>query len=221
MTTLHDDVEIDRTQPGWLRRAWQGGLAREQAEPGGNRCGIGFLLRGRIPEVLEPYISTTPSGYGTRILHFNDLDSPAAVALLDALPESALEQDLSGYAPPASVMLRIVADNPAIRAGGSVIAPELPGEALQLRELTLLDPELLNGVPDVEPSELPAWIDELTAEDYTEYLEWRRSCLEHGITRQAWIRAVERYGIREARRSPYMRLVTNAETSSQGVWFAW
>lgn len=62
MTTLHDAVEIDRTEPGWLPRAWEAG------SPKGDRPGqplwgpdSGFLLQGDIPEVLEPFICAKPA----------------------------------------------------------------------------------------------------------------------------------------------------------------
>lgn len=185
-----------------------------------------MLLRGDIPEILEPYISATPApgvtAGDTRILDFKNLDSPAAAALLAVLPAEALDLDLSIYAPPAGITLRVVAENPGtVVAGGSVISPELPGEALQVRELTIYDPALADVPPDIVPAELPAWIEELPPEDRRAYLDARDSCLEHGTTRQAWITAVVRYNIHEARRFPYTSLITDEETGTRGVWFAW
>ncbi len=218
MTTLHDAVEIDRTKPGWLRRAWE---VEQPPWPGG-----GFLLAGRIPEILEPFIKDEPAPGleegNLRILDFEGLDSEAAALLLEALPERALELDLSGYAPPAGITLRAIVDHPGvILGGGSVVSPELHGEALQLRELTINDPALLDLPPDVVPAELPEWIGELPEAAYQEYLDAREWCLQHGVTRQAWILAVQRYGIAEARRFPQMRILTDSAGVTSGVWFAW
>ncbi len=194
--------------------------------PAHNGAERGFLLGDDIPETLEPYINARWDPefeeLGTRILAFSRLDAPAAESLLAALPKPALKLDLSGYAPPAAIVLRVVADHPGtVLAGGWLLSPELPGEAIQVRELTILDPTLVDMAPDVTPAELPAWIEELPADDYAAYLDARADCLEHGITRQAWILAVGRYGVTGARRFPYMRIVTDDETGTRGVWFGW
>jgi hypothetical protein len=227
MTTLDTAVEIDRTTTGWLRRAWEIGFAN-QLTPGRAQCGEerGFLLRGTIAETLEPFVSATPApglaDGDTRILDFERLDGPAAAALLAELPAPALGLDLSIYAPSTGTMLRVVAENPGVvLAEGSVYSPALPVEAIRPRALTILDPALADVAPDVVPGDLPAWIEELPAHDYAAFLSERQHCLDHGTTRPAWLTAVARYRIGDARRHPDPQLVTDPATGLRGVRFAW
>lgn len=225
-TTLHDAVKLDGTKPGWLRRAWAAGLASQQS-PGPAHCGEerGFLLHGTIPETLEPFISLPATGRDDddlRILHFTELDSGAASSLLQDLPPSSLEQDFSMYAPPTGTMLRVIADNPGVVIGeGSAYSPQLPAEAIRVRGLDILDPSLADVGPDVVPLDLPAWIEDLPQERYAEYLKTRQWCLDHGVTRPAWVTAVGRYGIVGARRFPHMSLMRNESGEAIGVRFQW
>ena len=223
MTTLDDAVEIDRSTPGWLRRAWEAGLAKREWRGPAN-CGeeSGYLLRGDTAEILEPYISPTPAPGlhegDSHILHFTGLDSAAADALLSALPPSSLELDYSMYAPPAATMLRVVAENPGVvHADGSVYSPQLTAEAVRPRTLRILDPTLTDVEPDVVPGDLPTWIEELPAEEYADYLKDRQTCIDHGTTRPAWLTAAVHYRIDGARGYPDARVLTDPA----GLQFTW
>lgn len=196
--------------------------------PGRSNAGLarGYLLRGTISETVEPFISSTPAigthTGETRILDFEHLDSAAGAALLAALPTEALGHDDGMFAPSTATMLHVVADNPGVVwADGSVYSPELPAEAIRPRWLTILDPSLVDVSPDVLAGELPDWLQELTAVEYSEYLEARQHCISHGTTRPAWLGAMTRYGIDDARRYPYSWVLTHADGTARGVQFAW
>lgn len=227
MTATHGATDIDRTARGWLRHAWEQGLADEPT-PGPAHCGEdrGYLLRSAVPETIEPFISRKPAPGldegDTRIVDFVGLDSPAAAALLAELPPRSLELDFSMYPPSTGTMLRVIAENPGTILGdGSVFSPQLPAEAVRLRGLRILDPSLLDVAPDVVPGDLPTWIDDLPEDRYAQYLQDRHWCLSHGVTRPAWVAAVVRYGIHDARRYPHMSLLTDDSGAGIGVRFRW
>lgn len=226
MAPVHARCTLDRN-PGWLRRAWEVGLANAHW-PGSSDTGLehGYLLRGGIPETLEPFISAAPAigthAGETRILDFERLDSAGAAALLAALPTGALGHDLAMFAPSTATMLRVVAQNPGVAwAEGSAYSPELPAEAIRPRWLTILDPSLVDVTPDVLAGPLPDWLDELSTSEYAEYLTARQHCITHGITRPAWLTAMTRYGIDDARRYPYAWILTHPDGAIRGVQFAW
>lgn len=226
MTPVDQTCAASR-HPGWLRRAWEIGLANARW-PGHPLAGPerGYLLHGTIPETVEPFISSTPPlgrpAGETLILDFERLDSTAAAALLAALPPDALGHDLAIFAPSTATMLRAVADNPGVVwADGSVYSPELPAEAVRPRWLTILDPSLVDVTPDVLADGNPDWLNELPTAEYTEYLEARHYCINHGVTRPAWLTAMTRYGIDDARRYPYAWVLTHPDGTTKGVQFAW
>ncbi len=226
MPPVHEDSTPAR-RPGWLRHAWEVALA-DARPPSRPIYGPepGYLLRRGIAETLEPFISDTPAlgtrDSETRILDFERLDSTAAAALLVALPVEALGHDFAMFAPSTNTMLRVVTDNPGVVwADGSVYSPELPVESVRPRGLTILDPSLVGAGPDVQPGELPGWLDELTTSEYAAYLHARQHCIDHGITRPVWLAAMDRYGIDDARKYPYTCLLTHDDGTTQGVHFAW
>lgn len=227
MTAFQSAITFERRAPGWLRRTWEIGLPNQQW-PDRTDCSErrGHLLSGTLPETLEPFISPAPPpgvDYDdTRILDFEGLDSACAATLLAALPTGALGHDFAMYAPSSRTMLRVVAEHPGrVTADGTVYSPQLPAESIRPRRLTILDPTLTDVAPDVVPGELPDWTEDLTNDEYVEFLRARQHCIDHGTTRPAWLAAITRYGIDDARRFPYARILTDRGGTVRGVQFSW
>lgn len=134
--------------------------------------------------------------------HIHDIDSSVAARLLDTLPEAWLTQDASRWAPSLGTTLRVIRDHPEVRGHGRVSRGEHMDEGFTIDVLTIADPSLVAEASDVVPAPLPAWLSELSTDEYAAYLRSRQGCLDCGLDRHAWFLAAQRYGIRDARRFP-------------------
>lgn len=216
--------------PGWLLRAWYRHLEAQDIAGTPRYRRHEYMCSCGMAEVLEPFVTVPGQGIAAasaqrldeRILRFDGVDAPAATALLAMLPEIALEQELSTYAPSARTMLAaVVASGGTVTCGGEVVSPSLPMGGLRIRNLAVRDPKVLDQAPDLVPGSVPEWVDELPEAAARWYLQERRHCLDHALTRQAWTYLSDRYGIDDARMFPATRILLDAEGVRVGVRFLW
>lgn len=215
-------------EPGWLRRAWLRHLEETDAVTAAE---FEYMLVSDLPEILEPLThperpTLTRDGVPVpddRFVELDGIDASTAARLLEVIPDHALEQDYSGYAPPPGSTLTAVARaGGALTCGGDVVTPSLFAGRLRIWRLAA-GAEVLAGLePDLVALELPEWLDELPGEDYVRYLRSRAHCPEHGVTRQAWLRISLEHGLEDARRWPYGELARDPATGDPTeVRFLW
>lgn len=223
MTTI--DAPPTSLQPGWLGRAWFRHLEAEDLAGTSRLARHEYMCTSGMAEVLEAFVTPleqVDAELEDRILLFDGVDVTAAAALLEVLPEVALEQEYSTYAPSNRRMLTAVVDSGGtVTCGGEVITPALPSGGMRVRRLTVQEADVLDVDPDLVAGELPSWLDELPADAYRRYLRGRQHCLDHGITRQAWMLVSSRYGIDDARMFPATRFLTDHAGNREGVRFQW
>ena len=135
--------------------------------------------------------------------HLHDVGPELATLLLETMPPAALSRDTSSWAPAAASVLRAIVENPGlVVAHGSVTTTPDYHQGIELNLVVINEPTLWPLAPDVVAGPLPAWIDELSPQDYREYLAERQDCLNHGTTRPAWFAAMNRFGLTDTRRFP-------------------
>ena len=135
--------------------------------------------------------------------HLHDVGPELAQLLIDLLPPAALSQDYSGWAPAPSSVLRSIIANPGVVVGhGSVTTFSDHNQGINLNLVIIDEPTLWPAAPDIVAGPLPGWIDELSPQDYRDYLAQRQDCLDHGTDRPAWFAAVARFGLTDSRRFP-------------------
>lgn len=218
------DIPPTTIETGWLGRAWIRHLEAEEAIAVSRRTRHEYMCSSGLADVLEPFATLEGpwAKFGDRIVHFDGLGADAAAVLLTTLPDEALEQDYSTLAPSARKMLTaVVQGDGAITCGGEVFTPSLPSGGMRIRILTVEEPELLDQEPDLVAGELPAWLEELPAEAYSRYVKDRQHCLDHGVTRQAWMLVSTRHDLDDAHMPPSSAIVTDEAGTHKGVRFQW
>ncbi|WP_420112156.1 hypothetical protein [Pseudactinotalea sp.] len=214
--------------PGWLHRAWWRHLEAQDIGGSPRPRRHEYMCSSGMAEVLEPFVTVPPVGPvpggrpEERILRFDGVDGAAAATFLERLPETALDQELSTFAPSARTMLTaVMASGGTVTCGGEVISPSLPMGGMRIRSLAVRDPRVLDQAPDVVEGTLPAWVEELPAAAARWYVQERQRCLDHGLTRQAWRYVSHHYAIDDARMFPATRILTDATGARVGVRFVW
>lgn len=219
-----DTVSRYRLKPGWFRESGLLALVEPVLDdalhehPLHPSQGWETPCDHRADAVDPPYPWPCPHWDDDPFDHLHDLSPELALEILRHAPAGALSMDYSRFAPSAATLLRAVIRFPdRIRVHGTVVR-EGPLEGLRLTTVTVRDSSLFVAEPDVVPTALPGWIDELSPQDYADYLRSRQYCLEHGFTRPAWFTAMARYDL-DARRSPDMEITQiDGETSLIANW---
>ncbi|GAB2623145.1 hypothetical protein [Pseudactinotalea suaedae] len=212
-------------EPGWLGRAWFRHLEAEALAGVSRPSRHEYMCSSGMAEVVEPFVR--PFGDGgadldDRILPFDGVDGAAAAELLEALPEVALEQEYSSYAPaPRRMLTAVVESGGTVTCGGDLITPALPSGGMRVLSLTVREPDVLDVEPDLVAGELPDWLEELPAAARRRYVGGRQQCVDHGITRQVWMLVSNRYGIDDARMFPRARFLIDDDGARIGVRFQW